>query len=109
MSVKIASALPKSEEHNGLTAVRDILLSEPTSLHVCVIVADCSKITTDVDTGDAIPTARIRLIEVVDDPEAKQRLQQYARRAREQRTGKTVLPLDLEDELNEAFGSSGEV
>jgi hypothetical protein len=106
-TVKLASALPKADENNGLVTIVDALLSEPTTMHVAVVVLDCSKITTDVDTGDAIPTARVLRAEVISDPEAKKRLGQYARRAFESRTGKTVLPLDLEDEIAAAFGTDG--
>lgn len=104
MTIRLASTLPKSDEHNGLTAVETDLVADPTAMHVAVIVLDCSKLTTDTDTGDVTPTARMLRAEVITDPEAKARLGQYARRAFEARTGKTVLPLDLEDELSAAFG-----
>jgi len=106
MTTKIASKLPKSEEVNGLNAITDELVDHPDRFHVAVVVLDCSKVTTEIDTGDSVPTARIRRIEIIDRPDDKKRLQELATRALETRTGKTVLPLELEDELREAFGSN---
>ncbi len=106
MTIKLSSALPKSDEANGLGAIADALVDEPTSMHVAVVVLDCQQITTDTDSGEATPTARVRRIEIVEDGEDKDRLRTLAQRAFEKRTGKTVLPLDLEDELRDAFGNS---
>lgn len=102
--IKLTSALPKGESINGLTTLASNLTSEPEQMHVAVIVFDCSKITIDTDTGEAIPTARIRRIEPITRPEDKKRLNSLTRRAFEERTGKAVLPLELEDELRSAFG-----
>lgn len=106
MTIKLASSLPKADEANGLTAIANQLVNDPTTLHVAVVVLDCSKITTDTDTGDSVPTARVRRVEVVTADDDKARLRGLAQRALEARTGKTVLPLDLEDELRDAFGDS---
>lgn len=106
-TVKLTSALPKSDEANGLVAIADELASDPHALHVAVVVLDCAQTTTDTDTGVVTPTARVRRVEIVADDEDKARLRGLAQRALERRTGKTVLPLDLEDELRDAFGSTG--
>lgn len=106
MTVKLTSALPKSDEANGLVAVADSLVAEPSRMHVAVVVLDCAQITRDTDTGEETPTARVRRIEIVDNDEDRDRLRGLAQRALERRTGKTVLPLDLEDELRDAFGGS---
>lgn len=106
MTVKLTSALPKADEANGLAAIADRLVADPHAMHVAVVVLDCSQVTTDTDTDDKVPTARVRRIEIVDDGEDKDRLRALAQRAFEKRTGKTVLPLDLEDELRDAFGGN---
>ncbi|WMM74271.1 hypothetical protein RCF27_08260 [Rhodococcus pyridinivorans] len=101
---KFSSGLPKGETVNGLTAMTGQMSERPEALHVAVIVFDTSKITIDTDTGDATPTARIRRIEPITIADDKKQLNKLVTRAFEQRTGKTVLPLDLEDEIRSAFG-----
>ena len=36
-----------------------------TSIHVVIALVDCKRITTDVDSGDTAPDARIRRVEVI--------------------------------------------
>lgn len=104
MPLKLSAALPASDDTNGLGVIADALVASPGDFHVVVAVLDCKKIETDTDTGEQTPTARIRRIEVVTRKDDKARLRALATRAFEKRTGKTVLPLDLEDELRDAFG-----
>ena len=107
---KLTSALPKGEA-NGLAALDRDLIDSPSSIHVVIALVDCKKITTDVDSGDVEPVARIRRIEVI--REDKDRAAIMLRRALEVRTGKTVLPFDLEEDMRVAFEgidpSTGEV
>jgi hypothetical protein len=102
MSIKITGALPKGDA-NGLGALRLALLEHPRQMHAVIAIVDCKSTTTDTDTGERTPTARIRRIEAVlaDDHPAAQRLML---RALENRTGRAVLPLDLEDDIRLAFG-----
>lgn len=98
---KIASTLPGGDA-NGLVALARDLIDAPHNVHVVIALVDCKKITTDNDTGEIVPTARIRRIEAIgveDKPLANKML----RRALERRTGKTVLPFDLEEDLRAAF------
>lgn len=99
---KLSSSLP-SGDGNGLNAITRQLIEKPHELRVAICLVDCKQTTTDNDSGEIIPTARVRRIEVIDsdDIETAHRLM---RRALELRTGQTVLPLDLEDELRDAFG-----
>lgn len=99
---KIASSLPAGDG-NGLTALARDLIDSPHDIHVVVALIDCKKITTDNDTGEVEPTARIRRIEAIteDDRELAAKM---LRRALERRTGKTVLPFDLEEDMRAAFG-----
>jgi len=103
-TVKLASALPAD---HGLTAVATSLIDDPEQMHIVLAIVKTKKLTTDVESGDVSPTAHIKRIEVVgsDKDEAK-RLLQIMRRAHERRTGNTVLPLDLEDDLRTALGEA---
>lgn len=98
---KIGATLPKGDA-NGLGPAVRILLDEPHHLQVVLAIIDCKKITTDNDSGEIIPTARIRRIEVVL-PGDLSAAEQLMRRALEKRAGRSVLPLDLEDDLKLAF------
>jgi hypothetical protein len=103
MSANLAGSLPAGDA-NGLAAIARELLENPEKVHVVVALVDCSKITTKVDSGDVIPTVRVRRIEVVSDPEDGRRMRQIVRREWERRTGKTVLPFEMEEEMRQAFG-----
>jgi hypothetical protein len=103
MGAKLASALPKGSG-NGLSQIAEELVEHPEKVHVLVLLVDCSKVTSEIDSGDVVPTARIRRIEAITDPIDGDRLRQVLRRAWERRTGKDVLPIDLEDDINAAFG-----
>lgn len=100
---KIASTLPKGDG-NGLDAIANDLIDSPSDIHVVVALVDCKKVTTDFDSGDVIPTARIRRIEAIEESD-KDLAAKMMRRALERRTGKTVLPFDLEEDLRTAFGN----
>lgn len=99
---KLASSLPGGDA-NGLMAIARQLIDSPHDVHVVIGIVDCKRITTDNDTGEIVPTARIRRIEVIagDDKDVAAKMM---RRALETRTGKTVLPFDLEEDLRAAFG-----
>jgi len=98
----LSGALPKGDA-NGLGPVVRTLIDEPHRFHVVMAIIDCKQVSTNHDTGEVIPTARIRRIEVIlrDDLNAAQQLM---RRSLEKRSGRTVLPLDLEDDIQIAFG-----
>ena len=100
-SIKLSSKLPGGDG-NGLAKIAGELVKSPQKLHVLVALVDSSRTVTDHDTGDSVPVVRVRRVEVVlkkDLPQAEQLL----RRALEARTGETVLPLELEDEISQAF------
>ena len=95
----MTGSLPKD---HGLGVVHARLVETPHQTHVAILVFDCKKVTTDMDTGEIEPTARIRRIEVVD-PSDYSRAEQMLRRALERRTGASTLPIDLEDEITRVF------
>jgi hypothetical protein len=108
---KIGAALPKGDG-DGLSSIAHDLVRDPTRLRVIMCIIDTKKVTTDFDTGDVTPVVRLRRVEVVR-PEDLPAAEQLMRRALEGRSGGTVLPLELEDEMREAFRdidtSTGEI
>lgn len=101
---KLSSALPQGDG-NGLAAIARALIDTPHEVHVVVALVDCKSSAIDHDSGEVVPTARVRRIEVVDDHDDKQIATQMMRRTLERRTGQVVLPLDLENDLKAAFGN----
>lgn len=99
---KLSGSLPGGDA-NGLVAIARKLIDSPHDVHVVVGLVDCKRSTTDNDTGEIVPTARIRRIEVIGEGD-KDLAAKMMRRALEERTGKTVLPFDLEEDLRAAFG-----
>jgi hypothetical protein len=103
VSANLAGNLPAGE-NNGLAAIARELVENPNKVHVVIALVDCVKITTKTDSGDVIPTARIRRIEAITDPSDGNRMRMLLRREFERRTGKTVLPFELEEDMRKAFG-----
>lgn len=99
---KLASALPKGNS-NGLDAIAQQLIDNPLDKHVVIGFIDCKRTTTDNDSGDVEPTARLRRVEVID-PADLARAEQIMRRALERRMGGATLPIELEDEISAVFG-----
>lgn len=98
--IKLSSAMPEGER-NGLAFIAPALAENPKAVHVAVVLLDCVKRTESVDSGDVVPTVRLRAIEVVAEhqTDAKE-LRRLLRRAHERRTGRVELPLDIENELD---------
>jgi hypothetical protein len=99
---KLSSALPAGDR-NGLGALVAALTNDPTSQHAVLALVDCVELTTKTDTGEIVPKLRIRRIEGVlraDNQTARLMLT----RAFENRTGRTALPIDVTEDLDEAFG-----
>ena len=99
--IKITGTLPKGDA-NGAAAIASDLIAEPHRFKVLLMIVDCKKVTTDHDSGEQVPTARIRRIEPVL-PQDLTTAEQIMRRSLEHRTGRVVLPLALEDEMRAAF------
>lgn len=98
--MKLSGSLP-GDDRNGLSALATQMLDNPEATHIVVAVIDCTKITTDVASGDVVPTARICAIEAFSGATADAaELRRLWRRAYERRTGKVELPLELERELD---------
>lgn len=104
MTVKLASSLPVGDG-NGLAAILDELVGDPAGKHVTVAIVDTKRLQVDTDTGEVVPTVRLRRVEAVDPADAKPMMRLLSR-AYEKRTGKTVLPFELEEDVREAFGTT---
>lgn len=98
----LSGKLPNGEA-NGLAAIVRELVDDPTRVHVLVVLADCSKTTRLVDTGDTVPTLRVRRVEAISSPDDQAGLRRLLMREYERRTGQPVLPLDLERDVQAAF------
>lgn len=104
--VKRQALLPKGEE-NGLAAIARELINDPKRYRAIIAIVDCRRVEVDQDTGMELATIRLRRAEVVlhEDLGAAERL---IRRALEFRTGASVLPLELEDEIAQTFAEMEE-
>lgn len=101
----LAGKLPEGDR-NGLAAIAGELVDNPEKVHVAIVLLDCMKVTTNVDSGDVVPTARLRRIEIIKDPADGHTMRRLLQREWERRTGKTVLPFELEEEMRTAFGDN---
>jgi|SRR5580693_1378322 hypothetical protein len=104
--VKRQSLLPQGEQ-NGLAPIAGALVAEgsgraPKRLRAVIAIIDTKRVGIESDTGDEWATVRFRRIEVLlsADLGAAEKL---IRRALEARSDQTTLPLELEDEIRQAF------
>ncbi len=100
-NVKSNAILPKGDE-NGLYAIAADLISDRKRFRAVIAIVDCRRVNIDSDTGEETATIRMRRVEVVlpGDLAAAEKLM---RRSLEKRTGATTLPLELEEEIEQAF------
>lgn len=102
---KLSPSLPEGDR-NGLGAISAALCDAPHSPHVILAVVDCKSVTTDMDTGEIRPTARILRVEAVSVDDHAQ-AEQLMRRSLERRHGAAMLPYDTEKELTDLFTEVG--
>lgn len=94
--VKLASKMPGDFEMNGLDALAEDLIHDGKQLRAAFVVFDVQKVTEDVDTGDQVPTVRVRRFEPLGKAdEISQAIRDTYTAAVEQRTGRVALPLDI--------------
>lgn len=98
----LSGRLPAGEA-NGLAAIVRQLIDDPADVHVLVVLADCVKVTRLVESGDTVPTVRVRRVEAITDSGDRASLRRLLMREFERRTGQPVLPLDLENDVRAAF------
>ncbi len=94
MSVSLSGRLPKDDK-NGIGMIGAALLDNPTSTHLVVAVVTTEKVTTNIESGEVIPTARIVAIEAWPGSSADAKsLRRVCQEAYEQRTGQQALPFE---------------
>lgn len=104
-TLKLLAALPQEHNSNGLDdKIAERMHADPTELHVVVMLLDCRKSEIDHDAGGIIAKARIRRAEPITLSEDREKAALLLRRAMESRTGQTVLPIDMEDDLRAILG-----
>lgn len=74
----------------------------PKRLRAVLAIIDAKRVNIDSDSGQEVVTVRFKRVELLlpSDLSAAEKL---IRRALEARSGQTTLPLDLEDEISQAF------
>jgi len=104
--IKKQGLMPSGDE-NGLLDIAPLLVAEgahrsPKQLRAVLGIVDAKRVNIESDTGEEVATVRFRRIEVLlgDDLGAAEKL---IRRALEARSGQTTLPLELEDDIQQAF------
>jgi hypothetical protein len=94
--VRLSSKLPGDPETNGVDALSDALVKDPARIRYGVVWFDAAKVTEDTDTGDVVPTMRVRRIEPIGEADAVlpeiARVVEDAVRAR---TGRAPIPFAI--------------
>lgn len=99
--MKLSGALPKGDK-NGLALLDEFVANDPETRHVVLMVLSTKKITKDIDTGDTEALLRVVRCERVLPGDAET-VEKVLRRALQKRSGMTVLPIDMEDDIAEIF------
>ena len=100
--VKLSSRLPGDTDINGVDALADDLVKDPETIRVAVLWFDAVKITHDTDTGNDVPTIRVRRVEPIGDVESiPKTIRTIVDKATETRTGRASLPFDTVEVIEE--------
>lgn len=93
--VKVGSKMPANKEMNGLDAQQQDLVEDPKELRCALVWYDTGKITVDPDTGEQVPTIRLRRFEPVAVETVKSAIWETLQQAIQKRTGQPAIPLDI--------------
>lgn len=105
--VKLGSKLPGDFEVNGLDAQVDYLLDNPKDLMLAVVWLDVQKVTVDTDSGDHIPTVRVRRIEPIGAVgQVSEAVVKLVGDAFEERTGRKPIPMDIAEVTEERYSDT---
>lgn len=102
--ITLSGSLPGVDELNGLPSAAPAVIADNDHKVVAVVVLGAQFIKHNVDTDEGSPQMRVWRIEPVTRADDLKALGRIADRAHEARTGKSVLPLDMEDEVRAVFG-----
>jgi DNA segregation ATPase FtsK/SpoIIIE-like protein len=106
--VKLAGALPKEYDRNGMDKLHSQLVGNPERRHVVVMVVDCLRTTIDHDGEERYtPTAGVLFIEPITDRDDRENVLEAMARQRAERTGDATLDFNfgVEDPLAETIRS----
>lgn len=96
--VKLSAKLAGDDDLNGLDALADDLINDPTTPRIAVCWFDVQKIVQSVDDDSEVPYVRIRRFEPIGTAaEMPEGLRAVVEQAAEQRTGKAAIPFDQVD------------
>lgn len=105
--VKLGAKLPGDFEVNGLDAQVDYLLENPKDALLALVWLDVQKVTVDTDSGNHIPTVRVRRIEPLGAlGQVSDAVQQLAGDAYEARTGRRPIPFDVVEVTEEKYSDT---
>ena len=105
-AVKLSGVLPEGDA-NGINSLARDVLDDPEALHLVIAVISTDHITHSVRDGESQPTMRFMRIESVGEQDSAEALR-LMKRAYGRRTGQEMLPIALEDDIEDAFkGQSG--
>lgn len=94
--VKLSSRMPGDFETNGIDAHAARLVEHPDDLLVCVVWVDTQRVVIDTDSGDKIPTIRVRRIEPLGEVgDVSAAIRDAVQIAVRTRTGRTPMPFEL--------------
>lgn len=94
--VKLSSKLPGDAEINGLDSRAGWMEQNPGELLVSIVYTDVQKLTIDTDTGEHVPTVRVRRIEPLGTLSVvPQAVRDALADAEEERTGRSPLPFEV--------------
>lgn len=105
VTVALGGKLPKGDA-NGLVDLGNKLTIDREArkqIRAAIVLFDVKDVKEDTDDASMVATLRIRRIEVLQDPEDFGLMQRLLMREWERRTGQTVLPFALEEDVNILF------
>jgi hypothetical protein len=103
MTARLASALPKDANSNGLTSIETELIERPHDTHVVIGIIDTRKTIIDAEKDETIPYARFRHIEVMTDDADEADARSMMIKALTLRTGAQTLPFEADGADDDDF------
>lgn len=95
-AVKLGSKLPGETEINGVDAIAPDLVDDPAAIRLGIVYFDVQTVLEDTDTGDHVPTIRIRRFEPISRVEdAPPSLKKLVGDAFQARTGRKPIPFEI--------------
>jgi hypothetical protein len=97
-TVRLSSKLPGDDDINGVDDTVEDLLAEPRTIRLGLVWYDVAKITSETDTGDDVPTIRLRRFEPLATlKDVPPDLAKVIAKVIEERTGTVALPINVYD------------